>query len=150
MPPFADPPETADSPTGLQQFVVPDLWQQKAVSALRAGKDVVIHAPTGAGKTLVFELWSKAGKNRGQAIDAVMKRDKLLNPKIERARMDWVIDRLIRTENVRNNGLGAFEMKRVADSIAVLADGLGLDKAPTPQTLLDLNFMPPASERIMG
>ena len=58
MPPFADPPETADSPAGLQQFVVPDLWQQKAVSALRAGKDVVIHAPTGAGKTLVFELWS--------------------------------------------------------------------------------------------
>ncbi len=71
MPPFADPPETADSPAGLQQFVVPDLWQQKAVSALRAGKDVVIHAPTGAGKTLVFELWSKAGKNRGQAIYTV-------------------------------------------------------------------------------
>ncbi len=98
----------------------------------------------------IARSWTGAHKNRDQAIDAVMKRDKLLNPKIERARMDWVIDRLIRTENVRNNGLGAFEMKRVADSIAVLADGLGLDKAPTPQTLLDLNFMPPASERIMG
>jgi len=64
----APPPEP---PPGLQQFVVPDLWQQEAVSALRAGKDVVIHAPTGAGKTLVFELWSKAGKNRGQAIYTV-------------------------------------------------------------------------------
>ena len=50
---------------------MPDLWQQQAVSALRAGKDVVIHAPTGAGKTLIFELWSKAGKNRGQAIYTV-------------------------------------------------------------------------------
>ena len=71
MPPFVAPPETPDSPAGLQQFIVPDLWQQQAVSALRAGKDVIIHAPTGAGKTLIFELWSKAGKNRGQAIYTV-------------------------------------------------------------------------------
>ena len=71
MPPFAAPPENPDSPAGLHQIIVPDLWQQEAVSALRAGKDVVIHAPTGAGKTLVFELWSKFGKNRGQAIYTV-------------------------------------------------------------------------------
>jgi superfamily II DNA/RNA helicase len=50
---------------------VPDLWQQQAVAALREGKDVVVQAPTGAGKTLIFELWSKQGKNRGQAIYTV-------------------------------------------------------------------------------
>jgi len=50
---------------------VPDLWQQQAVAALREGKDVVVHAPTGAGKTLVFELWSNQGKNREQAIYTV-------------------------------------------------------------------------------
>src|SRR5947199_2083314 len=50
---------------------VPDLWQQQAVSALREGKDVVVQAPTGSGKTLIFELWSKQGKNRGQAIYTV-------------------------------------------------------------------------------
>jgi superfamily II DNA/RNA helicase len=55
----------------LNQVTVPDLWQQQAVSALRAGKDVVVHAPTGAGKTLIFELWSNQGKNRGQAIYTV-------------------------------------------------------------------------------
>lgn len=55
----------------LNQVVVPDLWQQEAVSALRAGQDVVVHAPTGAGKTLIFELWSNHGKNRGQAIYTV-------------------------------------------------------------------------------
>ena len=42
--------------TALNQVAVPDLWQQQAVSALREGKDVVVQAPTGAGKTLVFEL----------------------------------------------------------------------------------------------
>jgi hypothetical protein len=41
------------------------------VAALREGKDVVVQAPTGSGKTLIFELWSNKGKNRGQAIYTV-------------------------------------------------------------------------------
>ncbi|MBI2950300.1 MAG: DEAD/DEAH box helicase [Verrucomicrobia bacterium] len=57
--------------TALNQVAVPDLWQQQAVSALRQGQDVVVHAPTGSGKTLIFELWSNQGKNRGQAIYTV-------------------------------------------------------------------------------
>ncbi len=55
----------------LNQVTIPDLWQQQAVGALREGKDVVVQAPTGAGKTLIFELWSNGGKNRGQAIYTV-------------------------------------------------------------------------------
>src|SRR5438445_9730256 len=55
----------------LNLVTVPDLWQQQAVSALREGKDVVVQAPTGAGKTLIFELWSNQGRNRGQAIYTV-------------------------------------------------------------------------------
>ncbi len=65
---FASP--LAELP-GLHQVTVPDLWQQEAVTALREGKDVVVQAPTGAGKTLIFELWSNQGKNRGQAIYTV-------------------------------------------------------------------------------
>lgn len=57
--------------SALNQVTVPDLWQQQAVAALREGKDVVVQAPTGAGKTLIFELWSNQGKNRGQAIYTV-------------------------------------------------------------------------------
>jgi hypothetical protein len=55
----------------LNQVKVPDLWQQQAVSSLRIGQDVIVQAPTGAGKTLIFELWSNQGKNRGQAIYTV-------------------------------------------------------------------------------
>ena len=57
--------------SALQNITVPDLWQQEAVTALRAGRDVVVQAPTGAGKTLIFELWSNLGKPRGQAIYTV-------------------------------------------------------------------------------
>jgi len=66
----ADPFDTSAPPL-FGAVEVPDLWQQQAVSALREGKDVVVQAPTGAGKTLVFELWSNQGKPRGQAIYTV-------------------------------------------------------------------------------
>jgi superfamily II DNA/RNA helicase len=55
---------------GLEtNLVVPDLWQQQAVHALRAGKDVVVQAPTGSGKTFIFELLYPSLK--GQAIFTV-------------------------------------------------------------------------------
>src|ERR1041384_2626599 len=57
-------------PLGLEiNLVVPDIWQQEAVRALRNGKDVVVQAPTASGKTYIFELlypWLK-----GQAIFTV-------------------------------------------------------------------------------
>src|ERR1700745_3404906 len=55
---------------GLEvNLVVADLWQQEAVRALRDGKDVVVQAPTGAGKTYIFELLYPSLK--GQAIFTV-------------------------------------------------------------------------------
>jgi superfamily II DNA/RNA helicase len=55
----------------LNRVVVPDLWQQEAVASLRQGLDVVVQAPTGAGKTLIFELWSNQGRSPGQSIYTV-------------------------------------------------------------------------------
>lgn len=51
-------------------LAVPDLWQLEALRLLRSGKDVVLQAPTGSGKTLVFERLVESGL-RGQAIYAV-------------------------------------------------------------------------------
>jgi replicative superfamily II helicase len=57
------------TPALLQNLSIPDLWQQRAVRALREGYDVVVHAPTGAGKTFIFELFHPAIK--GQAVFTV-------------------------------------------------------------------------------
>ena len=55
---------------GLEvNLVIPDLWQQEAVRALQAGQDVVVQAPTGSGKTYIFELLQPSLK--GQAIFTV-------------------------------------------------------------------------------
>lgn len=45
--------------SGLQKLVLPDAWQAGAIAALKAGRDVVVDAPTGAGKTYVFERWAE-------------------------------------------------------------------------------------------
>lgn len=44
-----------------QSLALPDSWQRKALNFLRTGKDVVLHAPTGAGKTFVFEQLIESG-----------------------------------------------------------------------------------------
>lgn len=37
------------------RIALPDLWQQAAIRALADGADVIVNAPTGAGKTFIFE-----------------------------------------------------------------------------------------------
>jgi hypothetical protein len=56
-------------PTNLLKL--PDPWQHEAVNLLRAGRDVVVSAPTGAGKTFIFELIHKSGSLKGQAVYTV-------------------------------------------------------------------------------
>ncbi|HEU5078778.1 MAG TPA: DEAD/DEAH box helicase [Opitutaceae bacterium] len=48
-----------DDLSGLQRLVLPDAWQAAAIGALKAGRDVIVDAPTGAGKTYVFERWAE-------------------------------------------------------------------------------------------
>jgi len=51
-------------------LTVPDIWQQDAIGALRDGLDVVVDAPTGAGKTFIFELFLQQGFS-GRAVFTV-------------------------------------------------------------------------------
>lgn len=49
---------------GLEvQLIVPDLWQQDAIRKLREGVDVILSAPTGSGKTFIFEHFAESGKS---------------------------------------------------------------------------------------
>lgn len=55
----------------LQKLILPDRWQADAIQALRAGKDVVVSAPTGAGKTYVFERWAEQSNFSQRALFTV-------------------------------------------------------------------------------
>ena len=66
-----------------ERISLPDSWQRKALGFLRDGKDVVLHAPTGAGKTYVFEQLIESGW-KGRAVYTVPTRA-LANDKF----MEW-------------------------------------------------------------
>jgi superfamily II DNA/RNA helicase len=92
-----DPPRAAlhddvvlfDAFAGLQKLMLPDRWQALALAGLREGKDVVVDAPTGAGKTYVFERWAEQTNFAKRALFTVPTRA-LANDKFAewRAR-DW-------------------------------------------------------------
>ena len=51
--------------------MLPDRWQAEALSGLRAARDVVVDAPTGAGKTYIFERWAEQGNFSKRALFTV-------------------------------------------------------------------------------
>lgn len=63
--------QTLQHNLSLHQLVLPDAWQSEAIQALRAGRDVIIDAPTGAGKTYVFEKYIEGMNLKGQAVYTV-------------------------------------------------------------------------------
>ena len=69
-------------------FALPDLWQQEAVRALRSGSDAVVDAPTGAGKTWIFELLISGGW-KGQAVYTVPTRALANDKRLEWQRKGW-------------------------------------------------------------
>ena len=71
-----------------QRLILPDLWQQAALRALRQGEDVVVQAPTGAGKTYIFELLMRHG-HRGQAVYAVPTRALANDKRAEWQALGW-------------------------------------------------------------
>ncbi len=70
------------------QLKLPDLWQQAAVRALRDGRDVIVHAPTGAGKTFIFETLVETGL-RKSAVYTVPTRALANDKRLEWAAQRW-------------------------------------------------------------
>jgi NitT/TauT family transport system substrate-binding protein len=100
--------------------------------------------------TAVARAWVAANKDRPGAIAAVSKRDKLLKPETELARLSWLLDRLVVTPNVRQNGLGVVTPDRLNRGLAAIKDGFGLPSVPTIDQLYDGRFLPPAADRKMA
>jgi NitT/TauT family transport system substrate-binding protein len=95
----------------------------------------------------VAKSWLQTAKNRDAAIATITKRDALANGPVERARLDWVLDRLVLTPNVRANGLGTMDLARLEAGLKIVAEGFALP-APVPaREVFDGRFIPPIDQR---
>ncbi len=70
---------------------LPDLWQQDAVRGIKAGRDVIVDAPTGAGKTWIFELLVESGHFKGQLVYTVPTRALANDKRLEWQRKGWQV-----------------------------------------------------------
>jgi hypothetical protein len=70
------------------QLKLPDLWQQSAIRALQAGRDVIVAAPTGAGKTYIFEMLVEGGFD-GRAVYTVPTRALANDKRLEWRQRGW-------------------------------------------------------------
>ncbi len=79
----------SDAFAGLQKLMLPDKWQALALAALREGHDVVVDAPTGAGKTYIFERWAEQTNFSRRALFTVPTRALANDKYAEWRARDW-------------------------------------------------------------
>jgi NitT/TauT family transport system substrate-binding protein len=96
------------------------------------------------------EAWIYSHANPQQAIDAVVKRDKLLTPDVELQRLKFLYAQNIVTENVKKNGLGSFDTERMSKAIGMIAEAFQLTSAPAIDAIYDGRFMPPQKDRLFA
>jgi NitT/TauT family transport system substrate-binding protein len=81
------------------------------------------------------------------AIDAVVKREPLLKPAIERARFDATLADEMSHPEIARIGVGDISDQRMAKAIDILVKAKDLPRTPSVGEIFDRSFLPPASER---
>lgn len=75
------------------------------------------------------------------AAQALRRKDNLINVEMEERRMRFLIENQLITPEVEELGLGAVDPERLAASLQVVVDALGLENPPTPEQVFDDRFL---------
>jgi NitT/TauT family transport system substrate-binding protein len=81
------------------------------------------------------------------AIDAVVKREPLVKPAIERARIDATMADEMSHPEIAKIGIGDVSDERMTKAIEILVKAKELPRTPTVGEIFDRSFLPPLSER---
>lgn len=82
------------------------------------------------------------------AVQAVMKREPLLKPDIERERLQSMLKNDINATEAAKIGLGDVDDDRLKRTIKIVVDANGLPRTPAPNEVFDRRFLPPTAELI--
>jgi NitT/TauT family transport system substrate-binding protein len=81
------------------------------------------------------------------AIDAVVKREPLVKPAVERARIDATMADEMSHPEIAKIGIGDINDERMTKAIDILVKAKELPRTPTVGEIFDRSFLPPLSER---
>ena len=85
-------------------------------------------------------------KDPAAAIDAVAKREPLINKTVERERFDATLQDEMNSPEIAKIGLGNVDKARLKKSIDILVDAQKLPRTPTVDEIYTDKFMPPVAE----
>ena len=86
-------------------------------------------------------------KNQDEAVEAIVAFDNLVNPDLERARLEFALTKLMNHPETAETGIGDLNDERLTRSIALIAEGYGLEALPEASEIFDRSFLPPVEER---
>jgi len=85
--------------------------------------------------------------NQDSSVEAIMAFDNLVDPELERARLEFALTNLMNAPEVASIGMGDLVDERLTRSIEIVAQGYGLDRLPEASEIFDRSFLPPLEER---
>jgi NitT/TauT family transport system substrate-binding protein len=85
--------------------------------------------------------------NPDAAIDALMKREPLLNREVERRRLQYAFKHLMLSKEAAEIGFGDIRDERMTKAIGYVGEAYGLTTLPKTDQVFNRTFLPPVSER---
>lgn len=86
-------------------------------------------------------------KSPKDGVDAVLKRNNILNAAVELERLEMALSQNFLTPAVKKNGFGGIEETKLAKSIDFLKLSIGLKAPPAPGRVFDSSFLPASADR---
>lgn len=86
-------------------------------------------------------------QDQDAAVEAIMAFDNLVDPELERARLNFALTNLMNAPETTEIGMGDLVDERLTRSIEIVAKGYGLDRLPEASEIFDRSFLPPLEAR---
>ena len=86
-------------------------------------------------------------EDHDEAVEAVLAFDNLVDPELERARLEFAMSNLMNAPEVAEIGMGDLVDERLTRSIDIVARGYDLERRPEASEIFDRAFLPPVEER---
>jgi NitT/TauT family transport system substrate-binding protein len=95
----------------------------------------------------LFRGLADALANPDAAIAAVVKREALLHPSLERQKFIFTTQHDMNNPSIATLGLGAVDLAKLKRSIDILVEALGLPRTPSVAEVFNPAFLPPLTDR---
>jgi NitT/TauT family transport system substrate-binding protein len=89
----------------------------------------------------------EVAQDQEAGMDAIMAFDNLVDRQNEHDRLNFSLTNLMNAPEAAEIGMGDLVDERLARSIAIVAEGYGLERLPEPSEIFDRSFLPPLEER---